>query len=267
MIRIGWYTYLTPRQLPARQLRHHPAAIVRMRYYDVATWINAHCADLHCELYDPAARYDVVVFLKMMNPAAQAAHQRAQDSGARTIFDFNVNFIEEWGEFPIELTRPEQYHKDQAAWMLTHTDHVIADSTVLGEIAGRLAKGVTVIPDNVNLDEFRACKQHRAGPLTLVWSGVAQKGYHLRLLREVLPHTPEVRLLLLSDRPPEALADLAPLAPVAYRRFNTRTFARDLLAGDAVISPRAVINSYDIGHTEYKITTGMALGLPAIAHP
>lgn len=266
MIHVGWYTYFAPRRLTDWRVKHHPSAVIRMRYLNVATWINRHCPDIQNSLYDPEQQYDVVVFLKMMGQNAQAAHKRAKAYGAKTVFDFNVNFVEEWGVFPIERTRPEQYHKDQASWMLAHADHVVADSTILGEIARRQRDDVTVITDNVNLRHFHRRKQHQPGDsLTLVWSGIAQKGYHLRALFDVLPQTPGIRLLLISDRPPPIMADLAPLAPLTYRQFSPGRFPRDLLGGDVVISPRAVCNSYTIGHTEYKITTGMAVGLPAIA--
>ena len=36
---------------------------------------------------------------------------------------------------------------------------------------------------------------------------------------------------------------------------------------DIIISPKNLINGYEMGHTEYKITLGMALGLPAVASP
>ena len=44
---------------------------------------------------------------------------------------------------------------------------------------------------------------------------------------------------------------------------NTRT----LKTCHIIISPKNLINGYEMGHTEYKITLGMAAGLPAVASP
>jgi glycosyltransferase involved in cell wall biosynthesis len=34
-----------------------------------------------------------------------------------------------------------------------------------------------------------------------------------------------------------------------------------------IISPKRLVNGYEVGHTEWKITLGMAAGLPAAASP
>jgi glycosyltransferase involved in cell wall biosynthesis len=34
-----------------------------------------------------------------------------------------------------------------------------------------------------------------------------------------------------------------------------------------IVSPKRLCNGYELGHTEWKITLGMAAGLPAVASP
>lgn len=54
-------------------------------------------------------------------------------------------------------------------------------------------------------------------------------------------------------------------AKVSY--FNYEKHVKELQAADVLISPKILENAYEMGHTEYKIMTGMACGLPVIASP
>jgi glycosyltransferase involved in cell wall biosynthesis len=55
--------------------------------------------------------------------------------------------------------------------------------------------------------------------------------------------------------------------PLRWFRYSDPYYARLLGRADAIISPRYLNNGYNLGHTEYKISLGMARCLPAIASP
>ena len=53
--------------------------------------------------------------------------------------------------------------------------------------------------------------------------------------------------------------------PARFVEFSLRRYARVLRESDVIVSPKRLINGYELGHTEWKITLGMAAGLPAVA--
>ena len=63
------------------------------------------------------------------------------------------------------------------------------------------------------------------------------------------------------------MIQLQSVIPCRFIPFSERRYARALLGSDIIISPKRLINGYEMGHTEYKITLGMAVGLPAVASP
>jgi glycosyltransferase involved in cell wall biosynthesis len=266
-ILVGWLTNKYPKRPLGWQLRHDRHASVRMRYYDVANWINRHTDDIRNELYRPDHRYDVVVFLKALDPRLIDEAKHACARGSKLIYDANVNYWDVWGEYDQASPRPTDEQQRVVAWFAEYVDAVVASSSVLREATRRLNDNVAWIPDNVNLEQYRGGKVHTGGPLKLIWSGVAHKSAHLRLIREALTELRDVQLLLISDRRPPVMDELAKIIPCRYRQYRALRFPRMLLAGDVIISPKRLLNAYDVGHTAYKITPGMAQGLPAIASP
>jgi glycosyltransferase involved in cell wall biosynthesis len=267
-ILVGWLTNKYPKRPPDWQLRRDRHASVRMRYYDVANWINHHADDIRNELYRPDRCYDVVVFLKALDPRLMDEAKRARARGGKLIYDANVNYWDVWGEYDQASPHPTDEQQRVVTWFAEYVDAVVASSSVLREAARRLNDNVAWVPDNVNLEQYRGGKVHKAsGPLKLIWSGVAHKSAHLRLVREALAELRDVQLLLISDRRPPVMDELAKIVPCRYRQYRAPRFPRMLLAGDVTISPKRLLNAYDVGHTAYKITPGMAQGLPAIASP
>ena len=124
------------------------------------------------------------------------------------------------------------------------------------------------IPDCVNLDIYSGVKQHTAHrPVQVIWSGVGKKAAHLLEIVDVLRDLSGVELVLVSDTPPECLADLRAVVPCRAITFSDQAYAAALLDADIIISPKRLTNGYEMGHTEYKIALGMAVGLPAVASP
>src|SRR4029077_6251967 len=101
----------------------------------------------------------------------------------------------------------------------------------------------------------------------LVWSGVAKKAAHLLEIRQALSGLAGIELVLVSDREADCLPELRSAVPCHVIRYSNRAYARTLGSCDIIISPKRLVNAYEMAHTEYKITLGMAAGLPAVASP
>jgi glycosyltransferase involved in cell wall biosynthesis len=235
---------------------------------NTARWINRNSRDVHNEMYRPDRRYDVVVFVKAMDERARREAARVREYGARVVFDANVNYYEVWGDYEIPGTMPTPEQQRAAVEMTRLADWVVADSSYLLGIVEKLNASASWIPDNVDLAVFRGIREHRRrSPLRIVWSGMAEKGLPLVDVAAALRALPDAELVLVSNEPPGALKALASVARCTYVPFSLRGYARALRGCDVVISPKRLVNGYELGHTEWKITPGMAVGLPAVASP
>ena len=151
--------------------------------------------------------------------------------------------------------------------MTTLADWVVADSSYLAGVIGRLTSRVQCISDNVDLDVYQGARTHASADVVrLVWCGIGKKATHLLLIKDVLANLNGVELVLVVDEPPACLAELREAVPCTVVTFSDPAYAATLRTCDIIISKR-LVNAYEMAHTEYKITLGMAVGLPVVASP
>ena len=264
--RIGWATYDS---FPGRKRRFSELdSFTGMRVGKVATAIAAEDPELLNELYVPERQYDVVIFQKVMDARAQAEADKIRAYGGRVVFDANVNYYEEWGDYFVDGTRPTGEQRRDVVQMTKTAHHVVADSSYLLAVIKPINEHVTWIPDNVDMTVYSGIREHRdGGPLRLVWSGIGKKAAHLLHIRDVLAKVRDAELVLVADEVPDVMASLSSVIPCRFVRFSERRYAKTLRECDVIISPKRLVNAYEMAHTEYKITLGMAIGLPAVASP
>ena len=263
-LEVGWATGSTLRA--ERATFRGLETSVAMRIANVARRLDA-TTRIRNEMYRPGRRYDVVVFAKAMDERAQAEAERLRAGGCRVVFDANVNYYDVWGEYDVPRTKPTPEQQRDAEAMTRGADAVVADSTYILAIVRRYNEHAEWIPDNVDLDVFRPRPPHGGTRLRLVWSGRSQKARPLTLLREPLTGLRDVELVVVSDARPAELDELTDVAEVTYEPFSLRGYARTLRTCDVIVSPKRLVNGYELGHSEWKITLGMAAGLPAVASP
>jgi glycosyltransferase involved in cell wall biosynthesis len=262
--RIGWVTYDS---FPNRK-RHFREldSFTGMRVGNVARWINDNDPELANELYIPDRRYDLVVFQKVMDARAQAEADKIRAYGGRVVFDANVNYYQIEGDYFVPGTRPTDEQRRDAHTMTQRADWVVADSSYLVSVIEPLNSHVSWIPDNVNTAIYDDVRDHRHDrTLHLVWSGIGKKAAHLLAIRDVLQAMQDIDLTLVVDETPDFLQELQSIIPCRVVAFSDRRYARTLRQSDVIISPKRLVNAYEAAHTEYKITLGMAVGLPAVA--
>jgi glycosyltransferase involved in cell wall biosynthesis len=265
LIRVGWATASTLRA--ERATFRGLETSVAMRIANTARWINRHGDGVRNEMYRPGRPYDVVVFCKAMDELCQTEAARLRATGTRVVFDANVNYYEVWGEYDIAATEPTAQQQADAVAMTRAADAVAADSTYILGLVAKLNPNAAWIPDNVDTRLFKPGPARDRRPVRLVWSGRAQKAKPLLELREPLAGAGPIELVVVSDREPEVLPALREVMEVAYEPFSLRGYARILRSCDVIVSPKRLVNAYELGHTEWKITLGMAAALPAVASP
>ena len=235
------------------------------------------------EIYKPLARYDAVMFVKSMGVdcLALAEHLRAGGSGVG--FDANVDYYTDRPATAAgALGSMVAGQKADAIAMTRFADGVAASSRHLATICSEFSRRPAVwIPDNVS-DEliphpFTPWAPGR--PLNLWWSGMAAKAADFLAIAPVLrKFGSRVKLQLVtqkqgfSERLPLGVRDavLALLAEIPHEIHEFRSIG-DLLQryaqGGLIVSPRFLDTPYNLGHSEWKITLGMAAGLPALCSP
>jgi glycosyltransferase involved in cell wall biosynthesis len=243
-----------------------PAALA-MRTANIARWLDTNGDGMVNEPYREGRRYDVVIFVKAMSEAHRAQAERARERGAAVVFDANVNYYELHGDYDVPGTKPTEEQQADALAMTVLADHVIADSTYLLDVVRRHGAQATWIPDNVDTTLFHGPTRQSPRPLTLVWSGMAQKARHLLVIRDVLAELADARLVVVSEHEPDVLLELRSAIDCRYVQFSLDTYAGLLRECDVIVSPKRLVNAYELAHTEWKITLGMAVGLPAVASP
>lgn len=264
-LRVGWVTAATLSSARRTFRDHQPP--VSMRVNNTAFWITANASEVRNEVYRSDRTYDVVVFFKAMDERCQIEAQRIKGGGGRVIFDANVNYYEVWGDYTVEGTKPTEQQQRDAVAMTGLADWVVADSTYLLDVVRRINPNASWIPDNVDLRTFRGRRQHeRRSQLRLIWSGMAHKSGPFLSVIDALAMS-NVELVLVSNAKPTVFDTLREALPCSYVRFSERRYASELARSDVIVSPKTLENAYEMAHTEYKITPGMAIGLPAVASP
>jgi glycosyltransferase involved in cell wall biosynthesis len=228
--------------------------------------------------WHPLGRYDAVVFLKSMSDESHALAERLRARGTRIIFDLNVDYLTPAsGTFYYERMAPSAEQRRQALAMVAASDAVIADSSHLEKICQPLHSRVRWIPDNVDM---RLAPPRRAwtrrGKLELLWSGEAVKLFELLSIEEVLREfAGHVRLTLVTNSLAALDRWFSPwksrfeklLTTVEHSVVPFRSVAELMKTydgGGVFISPRFLNNTYNLGHTEWKIALPMACGRVAL---
>jgi len=229
------------------------------------------------ERYRPWKTYDAVVFVKIMTDAAYHQAVKLKQKGTPIIFDANVNYYERWGSFPVPGTEPTAKQQEQAVRLTRLADCVVADSSYLKTVCEHWNANVVWIPDAVDTQRYRPTQKSQTTPktrLVAIWSGVGKKALHLEMIEPVLrSFEGRIQLLLVPGKstpedPTAAVVDRLSRTPGnRVVRWGEQPFSDLLKEADIILSPKYLESSYEMGHTEYKISLGMAAGLPAIASP
>jgi glycosyltransferase involved in cell wall biosynthesis len=258
-----------------------PSPTGLMRFGWIAEAVNQRAAGVRYELFRVWRRYDAVVFLKSFNGASLQLARRLRTRGARIVFDINVDyFTPAAGEFRYDTMAPTNAQREAAIAMAREADAVLAASRHLAHACAPYARRVEWLPDHVNFDLVpqAQCIAGR-GPVNFWWSGEAVKLLDLLAIDDVLrKFAGRCRLRLVTG----SLAALDKWKSGLKARFesllremdaevitfrNVPELLRRYSEGGFIFSPRYLDNSYNLGHSEWKLTLGMACGLPALASP
>jgi len=252
-----------------------------MRFGWIADKVNQSHEDLHYELFRPFRRYDAVVFLKSMGESCLALAKRLRKQGVKIVFDANVDYITPAkGTFYYEGMAPTETQRRDMLDMLDMADFIIGDSEHIASRCRAIHPRVCWIPDNVRIDMVPCHQEKRArSKRTLLWSGISFKSFELLLIAPILKANAKyLHLILVVDdwsgidrcfEPYRSqLKEL--LSGIDHEIIPFKSIEQLLSVyteGDVFISPRFLDNTYNLGHTEWKITLPMACERFVLASP
>lgn len=252
------------------------------RYNWVANFINADPRyAIHYEIFRPWKRYDGLIFLKSMGKKSRELIKKYQEKGRPVLFDANVNYYEISGKEYYQGMLPTEIQKNEAIEITRTADGIIADSEFLRSKCAGFNSRVCWISDSVHMEivpPYRPWSPKR-GRITLLWSGESLKLFELLVLEDILyRHASHLELVMVTNDfqsinrwYPDYRKRFETLLERISHRFIPYQSIEHLFEiyaqGGIIISPRFLDNSYNLGHTEWKITLGMACGRMALCSP
>jgi hypothetical protein len=281
--RIGWIIGdQLDRPRLGRRINVHIGGISLTRYNWITARINATPEyQLKYELYRFWKRYDALLFLKSMGPKSMDLIDAYQGNGRPIFFDANVNYYQIQGREYFRGMLPTDRQREEAILITAAADGVIADSEFLKKVCDPYNPRVCWVPDNVCFDLVPLFQPWTfpGDKLPLLWSGEAVKLFEILAVEDVFrKFSRRIELVLVTND----LAAWERWAPDTKARFQAllRVIPHQIIPyqsiehlfqvysrGGVIISPRFLDNSYNWGHTEWKIALGMACGRMALASP
>ncbi len=235
------------------------------------------------ELYRPGRPYEAVVFLKSMGDHCLELAEVLREQGTKVIFEANVDYYSEFaGEARFDGMVPTAEQRRSAVAITELADGVIVSSQHLAGVCGQFNDQVNWVPDNVDVRMVPRSTQttpRRDGRLNVWWSGMAEKLFEFLAVEEALrSRRDRLHLRLVTDdlrameRWPAEVRErverfLAVMPHTVHRFSDVENLLGRYAEGGIIVSPRFLDTPYNFGHSEWKLTLGMACGLPAVASP
>ena len=252
------------------------------RYKWLAEYVNARPEyGLAHRIYRRWGNYDALIFLKSMGDRSMDLVRKMQRSRRPVVFDANVNYYSRDGKEYYERMLPSEKQRDDAIEVTTASDAVIADSQYIKAVCQNYNANVEWIPDNVRMDLVPAYQTWclNSKRLQLLWCGEAVKLFELLVIKKLLlDFADRIELILITNdfaalnrwhgdykSQFQALLDRVPHRIIAYQSIEH--LFKIYASGGVFISPRFLDNSYNLGHTEWKITLAMACSRLALCSP
>lgn len=256
-MRLGWFVPLH------RNLKDYNRVLASVWIRCLQLIEPLHTIGYESVINQPWSPMDVAIFLRVQGVWAQRLQRFLQRRGVKTVFSVIVNYYEQEGNMP---SRDYSVSADQIKNCITMTkraDAVITASRFLMTRGQQYNPNVVYIPDTVTRKHFRLTKpisDFNQSPLRLIWAGHGSKAHFIDRINETLQDLP-LQLTIIADHPPHLKV------PFNFVKWRYETFPEEIIRGDICISPRVLDNSYDRGHSNFKIMVFLAQGVPALVSP
>jgi len=252
--RIGWHIPVKPGDFDRM-----PAS-VWIRCLQLLPYLRE--AGVSCTVNKPRKAADIAVFVRWQDSSALQLARKLKERGQRIVLDLCVNYFDNTGMFDGGYGTTER-HVEECLRMTEVADLVVCGSEFIRRRAENHHPRAVYLPESIDGRHFSFTKEvpdFDKPALTAVWSGQPAKTAELAELYPLLAKR-DIALLIISERKPPMPG------PCGYLPWSYHTFPEAIVRGDFCLSPRVTDNSYDLGHSHFKIGVFMAEGVPALASP
>ena len=214
---------------------------------------------------------DISIFVRWQNPEAYETALKQKSKGQKIIFDLCVNYFD---EVHIEnLQGPvTKSHINDCKKMVSISDVITCASKYIASRASQYHPKVEYLPDSIDSKHFNLTKNildFQKNKLSAIWSGVAPKSDDLKPIIPILKAN-DIDLKIISNQKYRFSRHI-----LRWFKFNRtqniiwsyNTFPSNILKGEFSVAPRTLSNSYNKGHSFFKIGVFLSQGIPAIASP
>lgn len=220
---------------------------------------------------------DISLFVRWQNDDAYKTAIELKSKGQKIIFDLNVNYfdkviIKELDKMSNNAGPVTQSHIDDCHRMLEISDLVICASEYIASKARKYHPNVICLPDSINREHFNLNKdinEFLKLEINAIWSGVKPKYIELKQLLPIL-NKHKIELKIISDREIQWRKSVFPwfrYTRLHNMKWSYNTFPQNILKGEICVAPRKLDNTYNMGHSFFKIGVFLAQGIPALASP
>lgn len=202
---------------------------------------------------------DIGIIMRWQDADAYELINKLRNHDVKTILDVCVNYF----DGPVEFTEGYGVSKVQVEEMrriAPVADVITCSSTYIQERASELNPRAICIPDSINLEHFRLRKKSGdySGRIPrAIWAGHSVKASEVVDLYPILRQR-GIPLTVISNQ------KISIPGPHRFIPWSYQSFPENIMGGDFCISPRRTDNSYDLGHSHFKIGVFMAQGVPAL---
>jgi len=218
---------------------------------------------IQCQIDDGSdLNTDIGILIRWQDESAFDLVNRLRDKKVKTVLDLCVNYFDEAGPFPGgHGVTPIQVKAVKKTARVV--DRITCGSEYIRTKAKLFDSKALYLPESIDYKHFRfqKNKQDFDKPILMaIWSGQPEKSVEVAMLQHKLK-TRQIPLTIISEK--------KPIMPHNYNYipWSYYSFPKSILSGDFCISPRRADNTYDLGHSHFKIGAFMSQGVPALAAP
>jgi len=205
---------------------------------------------------------DIAILMRWQDDSAYDFVLRLKRKKVKIVLDVCVNYFDAAGIFPggygASITLAEEIKK-----ITPIADVVICGSEYIRKRAMEFNANSVYLPESIDSQHFVYRKKQEdfdRKVLRAIWSGVAVKAGEVAELYTKLKER-GIPLTIISNKK----ADMP--GTYKYIPWSYYTFPTNIVKGEICLSPRRTDNTYDLGHSHFKIGAFMAQGVPALASP
>ena len=215
-----------------------------------------HLENLKVSNYFNEPSGDMCLFFRVVNDKTIDIAHNLKKRGKKIVYLLDVNYLERIGD-SLWLNQVNDEHIKNSHIFCELSNLVLCSSPYLFDVVQKHGYLAAYWPPGIDNRHFITKKGINLSEPVLVWSGHALKAELVSELTTAL----NAKILIIAEKKPEIYSSFQ------FKKWKYKKVPSYLLKGDVGIAPRSIDDSYNKGHSFFKILIYLAAGLPVLAAP